>query len=1000
MIQQAILAAEATLETMTNLTAQTDLPHFDLVNEFLAFINAHGDKPGILTYHPQVLPLLNAMYLRILSACRDAHQYDQAQKTYRQMYHHYASWRGDPVSTASAETDLKAIRHAISDPLVEGLDLILAILARSRDLASLGPICVRLAERGELEDLRLDPAVVHWVDHPATWTRLLGCVLGAQFSILPHRRRAAVYAYPILQAWHRHAQRAGAGNEALLLGDLRYHGYADDVDRVHEIWKMLKVGTNAPSTAATGEYVAALARCGNFRQAITVYERDWLPRTDRPSTLDPAAALAICFAEYGQLPTGLAIYESARATFPDNAPAPGEYRSARRFQLALHHAACLDTSALPFSLWQFDVHRARFPFMSTPPRQLLALPDKLGRLQTELAKQEGYHFDVWDYNELITSLAYCQQLHPRVFPYADVLAIHSAMLRAGVTPNHATYRALLWHAALSQHAVLSETERSDRAAAIWQLVTGANPSGDRSELYQPLLLAALPINRIRDLEAPYLLPIPFDRIDPRFYQYRTELDALGIPLDEKLLCIFFWGLAINGDNKALQQQWRGLSIFGVPRTLALYLTTLNCMTRVGYWAHYAISMIRPELAVEHPGGETLPVLRIALLKCCVVAGDHATAQSLIHNVPLDAMEDHIAMHDLYLACCLTSKVTGPEGLRRLEAYEAARIPWEYQRYERVFNYHLHAANDCDQAAKVLAAIIRFWTTTGPCTPMFYDFVRQFGPRGALQLDHTPESLPDQPPPHPQLPSDFFASSRGPTVSANAVVPGEDEGAHSPANEPTAGKSALVPTTVARLGAVYTAFPFAKEEIPIICNQLALYAHQGNYTHFPTALTWLSRILPPMTQINFESRYALANLGQLLVGIPDHPACWEAALRIMNLLVFKLKIPVGQSVELRQLGGMLKERYRHLPRAEVERVVQGIDRRSEYLYMFCRNLDNVIPHRPPVTLRSFTETLRREQETQKTGVAAEWDRLSAEKGHDRRETSQYPLPPDPTPPLSS
>ncbi|KAJ1979680.1 hypothetical protein H4R33_005661 [Dimargaris cristalligena] len=926
-VDQVVAAAHDTIQRMHTLAKDTDFPHLGLLNEFVTFFTKYSRYPGVECYHPATLPLLTEMYTLILRSCQDQGQYQQILKTLKQMYHHLASWVSHP-DVALTEAD----RVALSDSLVQGLLPVLDFMADNRDFEMVSETCRSLVNNNQVGDTMLDPHIIRWTESPLVWAGLLNCTLSTHFAHLPYRRRAATLAYPILKKWHQIGPTEG---EWLWRHDIRYHGFANDVDRIHSLWETLPT-TGLPVTSElTAEYISALARCGNYRQATAVYE-DWQIRFGSPSTIEPAYAIALCHAEYQEIQLALRVYNQGLQAYQlgstQGKGAPWLTHT-KRVHLQLHHAACI-YDQVPASLASTAFNRARGPQQPLNIQYMLTLPDTLRQLQDSL-QAEGYTFDVFDYHDLTVSLSFCHQVHPRVFPYTAVTTCYDQMVREKVKPNLDLFVALLWNSAVAQHYVLNETQRAARTAVEFEKLVASGLDYATARVYQPLLLSCIPISRVRDLELPQLVPIPFDKIDPRFYQYKADIEAQDIPLDDQTMVIFFYGLAINGDMVALRQQWRGLSIFAVPRNARVYLAILSCLSRRPYWARFALSIIQGDMSMENPPIELSPALRTALLKCCAMAGDLPAARNLLKDIELRLNTEVVAQYDLLLQCHMVTPANGPEGEALLARYKPLNVPWSYHRYASVFYYHLEGCRDYTRAREVLTTIIRYWLGQMGSTPAFHTFLRLFGPPGLLELEYTSETVPerttDQP---PVLPQQFFSTSQENPLPATTLVP-----------EPV----------ITRSGAEFMAFPFHRHELYLICDLLTLYARELEHTHILEAVIWLCNQLPAGSQINFESRSKMSKLGQLLASGSDHEPNWEAALRLLDLIADKLKLPIADNNDLKYLNGKLKERYRKIGHSGTKAIVKQINPNSTFLDFFQRNLDIIIPTKPHFNLRAFQES---------------------------------------------
>ncbi|KAJ1656044.1 hypothetical protein IWQ61_004313 [Dispira simplex] len=950
-------AAQQTLERMRTLVQDPVFPYVGLTDEFMAFINQHGEHPSVASYTPGMAPLLAGMYLVLLQGCVATRQYGQADKVYKQLYHHFTTWAIENPQLS----DLQC--RELGDYLVRGFVLLLRVLGQQRDRSLVLTTCEQLLIHNKIADMTLDERLVPWQEYGDAWTGLLGASLAPQFAVLPHRLNVTPLAYRILQAWHQQwTQRAPDVNspdyEIYLLGDMRYHGFANDVDRVHEVWNMLThrqyPTTDTPSSTVYAEYITALARCGNFVEAERYYQ-EWIQTHGSPATLEPVCARAIYLAELREIGAAVALYEQGRKDYLADRPKdtvvwqltkdPLLHRT--RFLFVLYHAACY-FDHLPRALLGFDVTRARYPELPFDDRYFLTILDALAQLKRDF-QNEGGAFDVHDYNEYLISLSYCHQFLPQVLPYHKVTKVYDDMLAANVTPNLETYMILLNNASVSQHRILNERQRADATEVELRRLKGSGLDYATTRVFRPLLLSCIPIQRVADLTSNELLPAPLDQIDRRFYRYKDELEKRNVPLDDATLCVFLWGLAINGDMVALRQQWRGMSIFNVARNASTYFAMLSCLSRRAYWARYALTLVRLDMQRETPPVPITPPLRLALMKCCAYAQDYPTAKALLQDIPLDQSSDHMALYDLYLVCCFGKGGDADEGLRILARLQDQPGFWSFSRYQAVINYHLYLCQNYDAADLVLQETIKYWVEQFPCTPTFLEFLKSVGSDRLQLLDYTTVQREGPEATHitgrSPLPRHYFSSNVAPVqVNFHTAVS-------------TSPKVDLDKVPKNRWGARWMPFPLYRVELSMITTQLTIYTLQERYQPVVESITWLVKVLPPNAQVSFVTRNELAQLGQRLAAIPNHPECWEAALRIMYLLNDRFKIPVSDNVELRMLGGLLKNTYRELPVDEVKTVCVNIDPHSNYLTHFVLNLQNVIPRKSYFNLRTFNELQR-------------------------------------------
>ncbi|KAJ1972665.1 hypothetical protein H4R35_004547, partial [Dimargaris xerosporica] len=930
--------ADSTVAKLQALQKDPTFPHLGLVNEYLWFDETYGSHSSVASFHPTVSPVVADMHFLMLESFVQTGHLTQGLALFCRMYQQIESW----CTKATAPLPPEAQTY-FEDQLIHGLTKLFSLVATSRDLEWTMNLCQRWVEANQLGDITVNPAVVDWRKSPQVWSSVLGAVLSPSFALLPHRRTVTKAAYDILKTWHG-TVTTQEHYIAYLLADLRYHGFANDADRVHAIWQCLETLDTSAQTQWYQEYIAALARVGNFNEATQMYHH-WRDQFGPPQSIEPLIAILISHAEVQQLSTAMAFYQGELAHVPSpamDAPALALWHNPKWLELSLNHAACY-FNCLPASLHTFHLDRAPYEKPIEIDCSLSAFPAHLNMLVDEL-RATGYQLTVHDYNELVKSFMYCHHHQPLVVTYDQVFRWYQTMKARGVQPNLETYITLLWHAALSYHRALNEQQR---ALMTYRQFTRLQQSGldyQTTRVYVPLLLSCLPLSRIRDLSLPYVLSAPLSKIDPRFYRYKAELDAMGIPLDEFTVAIYMWGLGISGDIRGMRSQWRGMGIFGIRRTERLYNIMLNCMARQNYLARYALAMLPLDMARESPAVTVTPALRLALLKCCITALDYQTATQLLKGIPLTPDADSTNLYTLYMKCCFMPDGQPEMGYKVLEQLRAISPKYHFIYYEAPFHHAITDPHLYQQATKLHHEYLRYHATQESLTPRFVEYLRTFGLVETLGLQLDPTTLPASSVDEFTFSSPSFAAT---TTSSNHISDAEVGSAESldvATNAPTVQAN--------RHGTTYIPFAFLRNEISLIVHQIKLHVVHREHGKIPAIITWLVSHIPRRSQIAFDTREELSILGQLLIEHTDDYNCWCAALRLMDMMVYRLKLPTQDVKATATLGAMLKTKFRRLPLNQVAQACHSIDPTSEYLFYFKKNLHNVLPRPRRMTLRSY------------------------------------------------
>ncbi|KAJ1973337.1 hypothetical protein H4R34_005111 [Dimargaris verticillata] len=930
--------ADSTVAKLQALQKDPTFPHLGLVNEYLWFDETYGSHASVASFHPTVSPVVADMHFLMLESFVQTGHLAQGLALFCRMYQQIESW----CTEATAPLPLNARTH-LESQLNYGLTKLFSLVATSRDLEWAMGVCQQWVDANQLGDITVNPAVVDWRKSPQVWSSVLGVALSPSFALLPHRRTVTKTAYDILKAWHSMVTTQ-EHYVAYLLADLRYHGYANDADRVHAIWQCLEALETPTRAQWYQEYIAALARVGNFNQATRVYHQ-WRDQFGPPLSIEPLVAILISHAEVQQLSTAMTLYQSEQAQVPNaasDAPALALWHSSKWLELSLHHAACY-FNCLPASLHTFHLDRAPYEKPITNHCSLSEFPSHLNRLVGAL-RSTGYQLTVHDYNELVKSYMYCHHHQPLVVTYDHVMGWYQAMKNRDVQPNLETHITLLWHASLSYHRALNEQQRALMTFRQFNRLQQSGLDYKTTRVYVPLLLSCLPLSRIRDLSLPYVLSAPISKIDPRFYTYKAELDAMGIPLDEFAVAVYMWGLGVSGDIRGMRSQWRGMGIFGIRRTERLYSIMLNCMARQNYLARYALAMLPLDMTRESPAVTLTPALRLALLKCCITALDYQTATQLLQDVPLTPDADSTNLYTLYMKCCFMPDGQPEMGYKVLKQLRAMNPKYHFIYYEAPFHHAITDPHFHQQATKLHHEYLHYHATQESLTPRFVEYLHTFGLVKSLGLPLDPTA-----PPKSSVEEFTFTEEHS---ASHTINPDHTSDAAAVPTE-ALDEATTAPTVLAsRHGTTYIPFAFLRNEISLIVHQVKLHVVHREYSKIPAIITWLVAHIPPRSQIAFNTREELSILGQLLVEHTDDFDCWCAALRLMDMLVYRLKLPAQDVKATAMLGAMLKTKFRRLPLDQVTKACQSIDPQSVYLFYFKQNLHYVLPKPRRMTLRSY------------------------------------------------